>query len=84
MMTTTNAAAPAEDRAWGRAEVAQYLRISIRQVANLRSKDPSFPQPRMVGRKPLWAPESIRAWLAPPTVPVLSPAIRDRRSRGVR
>lgn len=70
-MTHTNATAAqsAHDRAWDRQDVAHYLRISIRQLSDLRHEDPTFPAPRMVGTKPIWVPRTIETWVEQPALP---------------
>lgn len=45
-------------------ELAQSLRVSIRQLQNIR-KDDSFPQPVMLGKsKPMYRVSDINDWLS--------------------
>jgi hypothetical protein len=82
-MTTyaVSAPTPGSDRAWGRDEVAHYLRICVRQLTDLRREDPSFPSPRMIGRRPLWAPGDVSAWLSCPAPQVAAVTTRRRTAR---
>lgn len=79
MSTAIADEAVTEDHAWDRFDVATYLRICVRQLADLRRDDPTFPAPRMVGRKPIWAPRSITTWVEKPAVESAPPARPKRR-----
>lgn len=49
--------------AWGMSDVCKACNISRSSLERLRSAG-MFPSPdRMVGRKPLWKTETVRAWL---------------------
>jgi predicted DNA-binding transcriptional regulator AlpA len=48
-MTTTKTVPPT-DQAWTTTDVAEFLRVSVRHVYNLRTTDATFPQPVPVGR----------------------------------
>jgi predicted DNA-binding transcriptional regulator AlpA len=79
MTTSVEVTAPSEDdRAWDRHDVAAHLRIGIRRLSDLRKDDPTFPQPRMVGRKPIWARRSVTEWVEQPS---LAAAATERPAR---
>ena len=80
-MTTDVSGSPA-DMAWGPEQVAQYLRISVRHLHDLRAEDPTFPQARMLGRAPRWEPGVVRDWLAAGTPQDRATSARRSRSRG--
>ena len=63
VMANTINEVPADEPAWDTQQVAHYLRVSDRHVRNLRKKDPTFPLPRMVGRKPRWSPCAVPTWV---------------------
>ena len=69
---------PADASAWGIQQVARYLDVSERHVLNLRRTDPTFPTPRMVGRRPRWSPSAVPTWVAGDDT---SPAERTGRNR---
>lgn len=75
-MNTQTPEVPPVLTAWDPEAVAAYLSISVRQLSYLRQEDETFPQPRMIGRLPRWAPHVIVRWLArepePTTEPVAS------------
>lgn len=45
-----------------RAELAQYLKVSVRQIDKLR-KDKAFPKPVMLGGSPRWRKHLIDTYL---------------------
>ena len=73
--------------AWTPDEVALALKISVRNLTNVRKNDPSFPKPRMLGDCPRWSPELVRGWLAwsPPVAevaPVAEVTVPAPRKKG--
>src|SRR5690348_2982530 len=63
-VTTTTQEVPLLSTAWAPSAVAAYLSISVRQLSYLRQEDVTFPEPRMIGRLPRWAPHVVVRWLA--------------------
>ncbi len=63
-MTHNNTRVPVNDTAWDPQQVADYLKVSVRHVFDVRREDETFPPPRMVGRKPRWSPDVVRRWVA--------------------
>jgi predicted DNA-binding transcriptional regulator AlpA len=47
---------------WTAQEVADHLGVKRASVYRMAAKSPGFPQPKHVGRTPLWEPEEIKAW----------------------
>ncbi|NPC42670.1 hypothetical protein [Nocardioides sp. zg-1230] len=39
------------------------LGISVRHLDDVRAEDETFPEPKMLGRSPRWAPSAIRRWM---------------------
>lgn len=82
MTVTTFSAPPPADKAWGRVEVASYLDICVRSLTDLRREDSTFPRPRMVGRRPRWAPSTVIRWLeGSDDAATKAPARKARRVR---
>ncbi|GAA2572769.1 hypothetical protein GCM10010435_54470 [Winogradskya consettensis] len=80
--------APEEQRssigtAWDTEDVAAYLKISTRHLGDIRTEDPTFPTPRMLGSLPRWHPKTVEDWLAAaePAAPAKSEP--KPRKRGV-
>lgn len=70
---------------WTPDDLAAALDISVRSLTNLRSSDPTFPAPRMLGTLPRWSPETIHRWLneasaatAAPAAAATQPAAQER------
>jgi predicted DNA-binding transcriptional regulator AlpA len=61
-MTTTKTVPPT-DQAWTTTDVAEFLRVSVRHVYNLRTTDATFPQPVPVGRALRWPSDVVPEWL---------------------
>lgn len=59
----TPSARPRVTSAWTLDDVAAYLGCTARTVRRLLAEDPTFPQPRQVGRRLLWAPTVVPRWL---------------------
>lgn len=70
--------------AWTPDETALALKISPRNLTNVRKNDPTFPKPRMLGGCPRWSPELVRAWLAwsPPAIEVADVTVPAQRKKG--
>ncbi len=46
---------------WTREDLAEYLKVSRRQVDNLRNE---LPAPVMIGKRPRWLAEEVMRWVA--------------------
>lgn len=77
--TPTTASHPT---AWTLDDVAAYLGCEARTVRRLVATDPTFPPPRKVGRRLLWAPSVVPAWLEAST-PAAPERPAPRRARTV-
>lgn len=76
-MTEPTRTTPSRSTAWTIDDVAAYLGCEARTVRRLLATDPTFPPPRKVGRRLLWAPGVVPAWLEAST-----PATREQPARG--
>jgi hypothetical protein len=67
VQAVSSAEAPSDqpsDRMFGKQELADYLRISVRTLDRLDARK-LLPAPDLVvGRSPRWLPDSIAVWLA--------------------
>ncbi|MBB4739041.1 putative DNA-binding transcriptional regulator AlpA [Actinoplanes octamycinicus] len=73
--------------AWDIEDVAAYLKISTRHLGDIRTEDPTFPAPRMLGSLPRWHPRTVEDWLAaaePATPAKPEPKPRKRAVERVR
>ena len=66
-MTDNNSYAPTEQMLDPTA-LAEMLRISLRHLTDVRTDDPTFPKPRMLGTLPRWSPAVIRRWMEEPSI----------------
>lgn len=62
----TNLFAPSLDRVVGPDGAAEVLEISPRMLVKVRDNDPTFPEPRYIGRLPRWTVSTLLAWVAAP------------------
>jgi predicted DNA-binding transcriptional regulator AlpA len=73
-MTDNNGFAPTEQMLDPNA-LAEMLRISLRHLTDVRTDDPTFPKPRMLGTLPRWSPAVIGRWMEEPSIaPADNPA----------
>lgn len=47
---------------WTTADIAAFLRLSIRQARDRITKLPSFPKPRIIGGSKRWVAAEVREW----------------------
>ena len=64
--------------AWTLDDVAAFLGCNPRTVRRLLAEDPTFPAPRQVGRRLLWAPGALPGWLERAGEQTASPSARSR------